>query len=400
MKPLELLKIAVSSIRANKVRSLLTMLGLIIGISSVVTILSIGSGTEASISTNLGSLGINNITISESRDETIMPDERIDRSDVQLIKEAFPDIVSAISPKVSEIASLRENIDDTKVILNGASADLDQIDNLDLIAGRFVDENDVLTKKKVIVIDSDIQTELFGSETAIGKLISLDSGPKTSSYTVIGVFKKEESSLLVSNSQMYVPHTTLDQVFNLKGRIEGIQISLVSNEQIGTDANRIIQFLERLHHNEDKGKYEYLSMSSMVSTVTDTLGMVTMLVSAVAGISLVVGGIGVMNIMLVSVTERTREIGVRKALGAKRKDILLQFLVEAVIICLIGGAIGITFGFIFTEIAEKAFNTPMSLSLFSVLLSTLFSTAMGIIFGVYPASKASKLDPIESLRYE
>lgn len=400
MKPFELLKIAVSSIRSNKVRSLLTMLGLIIGISSVVTIMSIGDGTEASISESLGSLGVNNITISESRDETILPSERISHSDISQIAQAFPELIMGISPNVSETAELRANIDETMVKVNGSTEDSLGIDSLEMTQGRFITDNDVLTKKKVVVIDSELATELFGKQTPVGQNIAVDSGPKTSSFTIVGVYQKEESSLGVSSSEFYIPYTTLDQVFNLKGKINGIKILLSETENVEEDANRIIHFLERIHHNEEGGKYEYFSLGSMIDTVSETLGMVTLLISAVAGISLVVGGIGVMNIMLVSVTERTREIGVRKALGAKRKDILLQFLVEAIIICLIGGAIGVAFGFVLTEIAERIFDTPMSLSAFSIILSTVFSTAMGVIFGVYPADKASKLDPIESLRYE
>lgn len=400
MKPFELLKIAVSSIRSNKVRSLLTMLGLIIGISSVVTIMSIGDGTEASISESLGSLGVNNITISESRDETILPSERISHSDISQIAQAFPELIMGISPNVSETAELRANIDETMVKVNGSTEDSLGIDSLEMTQGRFITDNDVLTKKKVVVIDSELATELFGKQTPVGQNIAVDSGPKTSSFTIVGVYQKEESSLGVSSSEFYIPYTTLDQVFNLKGKINGIKILLAETENVEEDANRIIHFLERIHHNEEGGKYEYFSLGSMIDTVSETLGMVTLLISAVAGISLVVGGIGVMNIMLVSVTERTREIGVRKALGAKRKDILLQFLVEAIIICLIGGAIGVAFGFVLTEIAERIFDTPMSLSAFSIILSTVFSTAMGVIFGVYPADKASKLDPIESLRYE
>lgn len=400
MKPLELLKIAVSSIRSNKIRSLLTMLGLIIGISSVVAILSIGDGTSASIAGSLGSLGVNNITITESQDETLMPSDKLSYQDLDLILESFPNSIDGISPNISEMAQIRADIEDKTISVSGSSADVLAIDNLELTSGRFLNDNDVLTKKKVIVIDSETAELIFGQQEPVGQSIELDSGPKTSSYSIVGVYKKEESSLGASVSKFYVPYTTVDQVFNLKGKINGISILLAEGQVVEEDANRIINLLERVHHNEGQGKYEYFSMGSMIDTVSETLGMVTLLISAVAGISLVVGGIGVMNIMLVSVTERTREIGVRKALGAKRKDILMQFLVEAVIICIIGGAIGIGFGYIFTEIAQGIFKTPMSISLYSVLLSTIFSTAMGIIFGVYPANKASKLDPIESLRYE
>lgn len=400
MRLTELFKIAIMSIRGNKIRSLLTMLGLIIGISSVVTILSIGEGTSNSISSNLGSLGVNNVVISESKDETILPNERIIISDYEKLKGAFPDKIGQITPQISRIAEIRENIDSSKVTLIGAVADTQLIGDLELVEGRFITQQDTLTRKNVIVIDSDIKKELVGEGVAVGKSLAVRSGKSTNSYVIVGVYLKESSSMGVSSNDIYLPYTTLDKQLNLKGRLDAIKIAFLSSDHIESDGSQVVAYLERIHHNENKGKYEYFSMGSMISTVTDTLGMVTLLISAVAGISLVVGGIGVMNIMLVSVTERTREIGVRKALGAKRKDILLQFLVEAVIICLIGGALGIGFGFIFTKLAEMLFATPMKISLYSVLLSTIFSSAMGIIFGVYPANKASKLDPIESLRYE
>lgn len=396
----ELFKIAIRSIQANKVRSLLTMLGLIIGISSVVAILSIGTGTQNSIAGSLGSLGVNNITINENRDETLMPSERLDTEDVEALKAAFPELIAAIVPKVNAMAKIQQNIDASTVQLSGANEDVESIDTLEINEGRFITQQDVITKKSVVVIDSDLGKTLYEKDSPVGKTLTVESGAKATTYTIVGVYNKEESSLGASNSMVYLPYSTLDKQFNLKGDISGISIAMANSETIEADANRMIAYLERLHHNENKNKYEYFSLGSMVDTVSDTLGMVTMLISAVAAISLVVGGIGVMNIMLVSVTERTREIGIRKALGAKRKDILLQFLVEAVIICLIGGVIGVGFGYVFTEIAEILFKTPMSISMFSITLSTVFSTMMGIIFGVYPANKASKLDPIESLRYE
>lgn len=400
MKPLELFKIAVKSIRSNKIRSLLTMLGLIIGISSVVTILSVGDGTTNSISSSLGALGGNNISISESADETILPGDRITIEDAEQLKTAFPEMIKAAVPISSEMAFVRADLEDTKTVVNGSNSDTKAIEDLTLASGRFIDETDLLSRKKVIVIDSEIEKDLFEQQSAIGKSMALDSGPQTVTYTIVGVYEKEESSLGAMSRNVYIPYTTLDQVFNLKGRIQGIKINLATSDQVSYDASRVINYLERRHHNEGTEKYEYFSMEAMVDTISETLGLLTTFVSAVAGISLVVGGIGVMNIMLVSVTERTREIGIRKALGAKPKDIMLQFLVEAVIICLIGGLIGVAFGYVLTEVAGILFNIDMTLSWFSVVLSTCFSTAMGVIFGVYPASKASKLDPIEALRYE
>ncbi len=383
MKIFELIKIAFSSIISNKMRSLLTMLGLIIGISSVVTILAIGDGSQSSIEDNLSSLGLNTVSVSYERNVDISPTEEFNNKDIEAIEEIFGDRIISAMPSYTGTGTIISNIDETTLSLSGSDDNLNEIEDLTLFSGRSIAETDLDNRRNVILIDDELAVELFGTTNIAGEKIQITAGKNTNQFIIIGVYEKADDSLGYSASTGYIPYTTADKILNKKG--------------IGAE---IISLLEIRHQNIGLSKYKSFSLSSQIDMVTDVMSQITLLVSAIAGISLVVGGIGVMNIMLVSVTERTREIGIRKALGAKRADILTQFLIEAVTICMIGGLIGVLFGAGFTRIAENIMGTPMSISMFSVLLATSFSTLIGVVFGVYPANKASKLDPIEALRYE
>jgi putative ABC transport system permease protein len=398
---LEMIKIAISSITSNKLRSLLTTLGLVIGISAVVTILSIGSGTENEVKNSLSSLGVTNVSISNNRDETIRPADILSLDDMKLLKEAYPDIIAGISPSMSMMGNIKgTNLDETALVLEGSTTDSKLISNLEMTRGSFINESEIGAKRKVIIIDSQKAEELFKNEDPIGKTIRISIGNTTSEFMIKGIYEKVTSSFAFSNSTAYVPYTSLLSERNSSTDIEGFMIQMKNSENIAYDSTRIINYLERLHNNKGMEKYSYSSLDSMLTAVTDTLAQVTMLVSAIAGISLVVGGIGVMNIMLVSVTERTREIGIRKSLGAKKSDILYQFLIEAIVLSLIGGILGIAFGMLFTSIAGALMKLELYVTLESVSFATIFSSIIGIVFGVYPANKASKLNPIEALRYE
>ncbi|MCH4889135.1 FtsX-like permease family protein [Acidaminobacter sp. JC074] len=400
MKILELFNIAISSIRSNKMRSLLTMLGLIIGISSVVTILAIGDGSQASISSDLGSLGLNNISVTYERNVDIAPSEELNQNDITAITEEFGDQVLSAIPNYQGNGTIIADVTETDITLKSADEHVEDVNTLNMIAGRTFAETDVTEYRNVIIIDNETATALYGTTQVAGESILIKTGKNTQKYTIVGVYEVEDSSLGFSMSSSYIPYTTADKVLKKNGEFNTISITLNENQDIETVSQEIIDFISKRHQNFGDFKYRYYSMASQIEMVTDVLGQVTLLVSAIAGISLVVGGIGVMNIMLVSVTERTREIGIRKALGAKRPDILVQFLIEAVTICLIGGMIGVGLGSIFTQIAANIMGMEMSISMTSILLATTFSTAIGVGFGVYPANKASKLDPIEALRYE
>lgn len=400
MKIFELIRIAFSSIASNKLRSLLTMLGLIIGISSVVTIITIGQGSQKSIESNLDSLGINKVTIYYEKDSPILPSEKFTINDINGIRESFSQDILGISPISNTSGTIIGDIDDRSISISGTNEDLRYIENLELVSGRYFIKEDVSARKNVIIIDSELSNNLFGTSNSAGEKIIINTGSKSAQFFILAVYEKEDNMLNFSDARAYMPYTTIDKIYNFKGRIGGLTVAISDELKSEETADRIISYLHRKHGILAEDKYRSFSLGSQIEMVTDVMGQITLLISAIAGISLVVGGIGVMNIMLVSVTERTREIGIRKALGAKRLDILIQFLIEAVSICVLGGAIGIGFGFVFVNIAENLMSIEMTLSLESIILATLFSSVIGIIFGVYPANKASKLDPIEALRYE
>lgn len=400
MKILELINIAFSSITSNKMRSLLTMLGLIIGISSVVTIMAIGEGSQNSIEENLSSLGLNNFNLSYERNVDISPSDKFTMKDVESIEEEFSNrIVSAI-PSYSGSGTIISDIEETSISLSSADEYLKEIEDLTLLSGRSIMPTDIVDRRQVILIDNELSQELFDTTQSAGEKILVKTGQNTNQFVIIGVYEKDENSMGFTTSTGHIPYTTAGKLLSKKGEFSNISIAINDNENVESLAEEIISYIEKRHHNIGAEKYTFFSLSSQIDMVSDVMGQITILISAIAGISLVVGGIGVMNIMLVSVTERTREIGIRKALGAKRADILIQFLIEAVTICIIGGLIGVGVGAFLTRIAENMMGTPMTISLSAILLATTFSSLIGILFGVYPANKASKLDPIEALRYE
>ncbi len=400
MNIIEAFKIALSAIWSNRMRSLLTMLGLIIGISSVVTIVSIGNGTQDAMVENFESLGINRISISENRRATLTPSEKLTIADMDLIRESFAEEVKTITPKVSKTVTIVENIDETSVALTGLSIDSEEVLDLTMLSGRFINEFDIDARKDWVVMDSDTAEAIYGSTDIAGEKVLLSFGKVTKSVQVVGVYEAEESLSGFSQAALYTPYTTIDKLFNLQGIINGIEIGLVDGYDKDTVESEILSLLERRHGNEGEEKYSTFSAEDQMEMVTSTLETVTLFVSAIAAISLVVGGIGIMNIMLVSVTERTREIGIRKALGATRKDILVQFLIEAVTVSMLGGFLGAIVGMILTSVVATVMSLSATLAWESVGLAVVFSASIGIFFGIYPANKAAKLDPIEALRYE
>ncbi|MGV8146251.1 MAG: ABC transporter permease [Alkaliphilus sp.] len=399
---IESFRIAISAIYSNKMRTLLTLLGLLIGIASVIAVISLGDASVASVEGELATLGINNITIMHERGETFSPDERLTIEDSARIGERFQNEIEFISPKMTKSVMIKEDIDEPQISLEGVSTQFFELEDLNIIAGRFLNEFELEDRKNSIVIDSDLAADLFGEGNPIGERIFIQTGKTSNAFLIVGVYEKEETLFGAINAVVYTPYSTMDKLFRLNGEVNTIVVGFKDTEEIEINAisDRIIAFIEGFNENIGEGKYSVFSAESIQETVGNIMGQLTIFIAAIAGISLIVGGIGVMNIMLVSVTERTREIGVRKALGAQHVHILLQFLIEAVSVSLLGGILGIGLGYALVEVAGNLMGIPTGISFSAIALATSFAIGIGLFFGIYPANKAAKLDPIVALRYE
>jgi putative ABC transport system permease protein len=402
MSIMESFRSALQSVMANKMRSFLTMLGIIIGISSVITIVSIGEGGKKAITGEFENIGTNVINVSvKSRNNNIEARDYFTMQDAELIKEKIPEVTS-ITLSNGDFGSVKTESKSKDASINGINESYTELAKTDMAEGRFINERDVQTLRNVIVIDDISAEKLFGKQSAIGQRVKLTIGNNNLNVSVIGVTKTANSgmaSMFGDNmpATIYIPITISDKILT-RTEISFMAVMVNDMEKATEIASKIVRVLEKSHRNE--GKYAAEEGFKELDMINNILQTFTLVIGAIAGISLIVGGIGVMNIMLVSVTERTREIGIRKALGAKKKDIMLQFLTESLILCLIGGAIGMTLGITLGWLAGKLINVSPGISIQTILISFGFSSAVGIFFGLYPANKAAKLDPIEALRYE
>ena len=393
-----------ASLIANKMRSILTMLGIIIGVAAVIALVSIGNGVKQQVSDSISSLGSNLLMVMPGAPRT--PGVRPTASSQRSLKEgdykaiAKLDGVAAASPFTSNsyVAIYQSNNWTTTV--SGVSPSLQTINNLTMKDGRFITEKNVQNRGRVAVVGSTIVKNLFGNEDPVGKDIRVKNIP----FRIIGVLESKGNSSMGGDQDdvVYIPYTTAME------RVQGVDylrmVYVSANDDNGI--NRLqadIENLLRVRHNikdSNLDDFNIRNMQSIMETMQQTTSTLTLFLGAVAAISLVVGGIGIMNIMLVSVTERTREIGIRKALGATYNVIVTQFLIEAVVISLMGGIIGIIFGIGASQLISKFSGMSTVLSIPTIFLSFGFSIAIGLVFGVYPARKAARLNPIDALHYE
>ena len=405
MNYVNLFKIALKAIANNKTRSLLTMLGIIIGIASVIAMLGFGQGTQEQITSEISSMGSNMIMINPGGERRA--GQRMDASSMQTLKmedyEAIRnecDHVSYVSPSVSSSGQLVAGNNNYPASLTGCGEDYLKIRQLEMAEGDMFSEQDVKTAAKVVVLGKTIVDNLFPYEDPIGKTIRVNQIP----FRVIGVLESKGTNSMGMDQDEIVlaPFTTVMKRMLSQSHLQGIQASALTEADTDAAMEEIETVLRRNHRlkDGDENNFTLNSMQEIMETMNTVTGMLTLLLAAI-GISLVVGGIGIMNIMYVSVTERTKEIGLRMSVGARGIDILSQFLIEAVRICLTGGIIGIMLGYgLGALVGMLSDQVAVSISTSSVVLAFSVCVLIGMFFGWYPAKKADNLDPIEALRYE
>lgn len=390
----ELVVVALASIKSNKLRSFLTTLGIVIGIASVISVMAIGQGGQAMLMQEMEKFGTNIfiISVDYGEDESYNPTDLL-VSDINVIKNVVPE-VKYMAPISSSQMKLRGSQKQKSAEVIGTNADYDKVKNLELSQGRFINNEDEIAGRQVIVLDDDLAQELFGSENPLGQRVVIGS----TSSMVVGVVKTGRT--MISMDMRETAYTTMTFMRNMTGstQIQEIDGSAASKDTVDTAMECSKSILERRHNNP--GHYQVNSMEQEMQSVTRMTGIVRLVISLIAGISLLVGGIGVMNIMLVSVAERTREIGIRMALGASRQDIVIQFLFESIVLCLLGGIIGTILGFSGAYGVAIFANWPPLVSWWTVVVAFLFSAGIGLFFGLYPSNQAARLNPIEALRRE
>ena len=395
--------LALTAIKSNKMRSFLTMLGIIIGISSVIAITSIGASAKGVVGKEFESFGMNNMYVYINWELTQDGTEYSDLilpEDIEALQARFPGNIQYIVPSVSGQSDIKVGRTEGKLSMQGVAADYNKFKNMSIIHGRMINHSDVEGQKNRIVIDKKAALYFFNNENPVGKSLSVVINNEMKDLTIVGVYEVEASIFdgmrMGDSYSTYVPYPILQASDPAASAIELYTNEKKDQTQQGTE---FTNYLSRIKDKEPQF-YKFESAESQMGTINKILGTLSIAIGAIAAISLVVGGIGIMNIMLVSVTERTREIGIRKSLGARTNDILMQFLIESMIISAIGGVIGTILGVAIAAVGMSFAKIAVVIDPKVIILAVGFSAMVGIFFGLYPARKAAKLDPIEALRYE
>ncbi|MCM1441376.1 MAG: ABC transporter permease [Roseburia sp.] len=427
----ENIKLAFTGLFNNKMRSLLTMLGIIIGIGSVIAIMTVSSSLTTSITDTFAEMGANNVTVGlqkQSEEEetrsngmrfgvsnravSMNEEDRITDAMVESVKKRYPTEIDSVSLEESVGSGTAQSGENTaNISLTGINKGYFDANDITLLAGRYLTEEDVSGTRSAIMVSDKVIENVFAGDrqSALGQGVQVNINNLFYRFYIVGVYKYEEDADSFSSdasedvtTSAYIPITRGKEMLHTDAGYE--RFTIVTNtgvEDVSAFAEDVGTYMnQEFYASNDKYEINTVTMSSITNSMNDMVETVSVAIAFIAGISLLVGGIGVMNIMLVSITERTREIGTRKALGAKNSSIRLQFIIESVILCLIGGILGIVTGFILGAVAASMLGYAAAAPVTAILGSVLFSMVIGIFFGYYPANKAAKLDPIEALRYE
>lgn len=400
------MKVALNALKRNKMRSFLTMLGIIIGVASVITMLAIGQGSKKSIQDQIASMGSNMLFVMPSSmrmggvQQGSSSSQQLTMNDVTAIKTEC-DAVIAVSPEVRSSGQAVYGNSNWPTTIYGGNEEYLEIKSWMVVSGRNITDSEAKGSAKVCLIGRTVADELFGEGIdPTGETIRFKKIP----FKIIGVLKEKGQNSFGQDQDdvLIAPYTTVQKRILAQTHIQSIQMSARSAEEselAQTQVEEALRSSHKLRDNEDND-FQIRSQEELSTTMTSVTDILTILLGAIAGISLLVGGIGIMNIMYVSVTERTREIGLRMSIGGRSMDILLQFLIESIMLSVFGGIVGILLGFVASQIVESLTSWPISVMWSSAILAFVVCTVIGVFFGWYPARRASELDPIDALRYE
>jgi putative ABC transport system permease protein len=399
---------ALESLSSNKLRSGLTIIGIVIGVAAVISIVSIGRGAQNTITGSIQDIGTNLLFVFRGGSEDVRNPQPITLGDAAAIADPFQaPSVKGVAPMLQGEAEVSADGESTTTTVEGVTPEYGPVRNINVSEGEFINEEHILGRASVVLLGTDVADKLFGRKAGlVGATVRIEGQP----YRVIGMLEsKGGSGFGNQDDRIIVPLTTAQTRLirrSTRDRIDLIVVQAAGASEVNQAGEEIAQILRARHRTAiGQDDFTILTQQDFLDTAQTITGVLTIFLGGIAAISLLVGGIGIMNIMLVSVTERTREIGLRKALGARRIDILVQFLTESALLSLFGGLIGIGLGAAIAEVVKRiaaAQNTPINpaIGLDTILLATLFSAAVGLFFGLYPANRAAGLEPVEALRYE